>query len=174
MAAIDPDVIQSLVASVEVLIHQARRLPDTTRAIGARAALEEARAGLPTDVGGLSVGSWTDLGEDAQRAIRDKLETLQNDLGFRFPHPDFGGSRMLMSAEPTPTWVILLLLLLAVLGTAFVLSSIVGLWNEALQGTGSPTQRQSAFALARDRRASLPRSRRCWSRRATLSVTFGA
>ena len=39
MAAVDPDGIRSLVATLEVLIHQAERLPDATRAAAARAAL---------------------------------------------------------------------------------------------------------------------------------------
>jgi hypothetical protein len=55
-----------------------------------------------------------------------------------------------MSSDPVPSWVILLLLILALAGSATVLVIIVDRWNEALQGTGSPAQRQSAFALAKE------------------------
>jgi hypothetical protein len=121
MAAVDPDVIRSLVASLEALIHQAERLPDATRAAAARAALNELRATLPKDVGGLAVGTWSDLSQDAQQPVRDKLETLQNELRIQVSQPGLRGSRMLMSDDPMPTWGILFLLLLALLGTAFVL-----------------------------------------------------
>jgi hypothetical protein len=59
-------------------------------------------------------------------------------------------SSLLMTDDPAPTWIILLLLVVALFGTAFVLTAIVGRWNDALQGTGSLAQRQSGFSLAKD------------------------
>jgi hypothetical protein len=59
-------------------------------------------------------------------------------------------SSLLMTDDPAPTWVILLLLAVALFGTALVLTTIVSRWNDALQGTGSLVQRQSGFSLAKD------------------------
>jgi hypothetical protein len=150
MASMDPDVIRCLVADLEALILQAKLLPDATRAAGARAAVDELRATLPADVGGLAAGTWSTLTEEEQNSVFEKFEAVQKELKIQVSSPGFRGSRMLMSGDPTPTWVVLLLLVAALLGTAFVLWSIVDRWNEAVQGPGSLAQRSSAFALAKD------------------------
>lgn len=149
MATLDPDVIRSLVAGLEALTFQAKLLPDATRAAVARAAVDQLRATIPTDVGGAATGAWATLGDDAQRSIFDKLGTLHNDLAIQVSSTGLRGSRTLMSSDPAPSWVVLFLLLLTMLGTATVLWLIVERWPGAVQGSGSPAQRQSAFTLAR-------------------------
>ena len=150
MGAVDPDVIRSRVADLEALILQAKLRPDATRAADARALVDELRATLPQDVGGSLAGTWSALTEEAQRLVAGRLDTLREGLAIQVSSPGLHGSRMLMSSDPAPSWVVLFLLVLALIGTASVLWVIVERWNEALQGTGSSAQRQSAFALAKD------------------------
>jgi hypothetical protein len=150
MAAIDPNAVRSLVTNLDALILDAGRLPDASGAADARRILDEVKAALPADVGGPVAGKWDALSDDDQKSVVDKLTALRDKVAILVSPPGLRGSRLLMSDAPTSSWVILLLLVLTLLGTGLVLRAIVSRWDEALQGSGSVVQRQSAFALAKD------------------------
>jgi len=150
MAAIDPDEVRSLLARLDALILEARLLPDATRAAISRAAVDRLKGTLPKDVGGGVEGTWSAVADDVKKSVQDELDTLQTELAILVSPPGWRGSRMLMSSDPAPSWVVLLLLVLSLFGTALVLRVIVDRWNGALQGSGSAAQNQSAFALAKD------------------------
>jgi hypothetical protein len=149
VAPISANIVKSAVASLEALIQQAGLSPDANRVAVARAAVDELNKLLPADVGGQAADAWAGLGDDKQKEILEKIESLRNDLTIEVSPPGLRGSRMLMSSNPAPSSVILLLLILAVVGIGVVLGQIYTRWDESMQGTGSPTQRQSAFTLAK-------------------------
>jgi hypothetical protein len=149
VATIPSDVIRSAVTSLDALIQQAGLSPDANRVAVARQAIATLNRTLPTDVGGQAAGAWADLDEATQKAVFDQLDSLRDDLMIEVSPSGLKGSRMLMSSNPAPSSVILFLLILSIAGTFFVLSQIYSRWEESIQGTGSPAQRQSAFTLAK-------------------------
>ena len=148
--AIGADEIRTALAQCEALVLRARRLPDPTQVALAQHLVDDLRLNLPSDAGGQASGKWETLEQATQDSLFKKLQTLLDELNIQVSAPGLRGSRMLMSGDPAPSWVVLLLLVLALGGTAVVLTSVVRLWPEAHQGTGSSTQRQSAFTLAKE------------------------
>jgi hypothetical protein len=149
MAPISADVIKSALLSLEALLHQAALRPDANRAMLARAAVDALKVTLPEDLSGQRQGTWAALPEAEQKEAFDKLESLRNDLTIELSPPGLKGSRMLMSSNPAPSSSILFLLILSMIGIAGVLWVIVTRWEQSMQGTGSPAERQSKFALAK-------------------------
>jgi len=137
------------VASLDALIQQAGLSPDANRVAVARTAIAALIRTLPADVGGQGPGAWADLDEATQKDIFEKLDSLQDDLSIEVSPLGLRGSRMLMSSNPASSFVILLLLILAFVGTGVVLWQIYSRWDESMQGIGSPAQRQSTFTLAK-------------------------
>jgi hypothetical protein len=150
MAVTGADQIRTALARCEALVLQGQELPDPTEIALAQHRVNDLLLNLPSDAGGQAPGKWETLDQATQHSLTKKLEALLDELNIRVSPTGLRGSRMLMSSDPAPSWVVLLLLVMALAGTAAVLTSVVDLWPEAHQGTGSSTQRQSAFALAKE------------------------
>lgn len=149
MGTISVEVMKSTIASLEALIQQAGLTPSAHRVALVRTEAAALIRTLPTDVGGQAAGAWAGLDDAAQNDVADKLASLANDLTIEVSPPGLKGSRMLMSDHPASSSIILFLLALTIAGTGIVLREIHARWDESMQGSGSPAQRQSAFALSK-------------------------
>jgi hypothetical protein len=148
MAAIPDAEIKLLEARLEALIQEAA-LSNANRAATARQLFDDLKKSLPADLGGQGAGSWAAMPEADQKAAKDAFETQLNYLAIELSPAGLSGSKMLMSGNPAPSSLILLLLVLALAGTGVVLWLIVTRWEISMQGSGSPAERQSKFALAK-------------------------
>ena len=113
MATVDPDEVRAALAGIAALLQDARLLPDQARVSATKETLKSVMDALPDDAGGLvTTKHWADLSEDDRQSILNKLNDVRNDLTIQVSSPGLFGSRMLMSSDPAPTWVVLLLLVI--------------------------------------------------------------
>jgi hypothetical protein len=149
MAAIDALSARAKLAVLEALIRGAEGSPHVTWSASARATIDLLRGEMPQDAGGAADAHWDALPEEQRAEICRKLDSLEQQLKIQTAPKGWSGPRPMMSPDPTPSWIVMLLLILAVFGTAGVLLTIVQRWDRATQGDGSSSQAQSAFALAK-------------------------
>ena len=149
MADVDALSARAKLAALEALIRSAEGSPNVKFSTGARTTIDLLRGEMPKDAGGSAEGGWESLAAEQRSEICRKLDSLEQQLKIQTAAPGWKGPRPMMSADPTPSWVVVLLLILAIFGTAGVLRIIVQRWDRAIQGSGSSVQAQSAFELAK-------------------------
>jgi len=142
--SLSADDIKSLLAETDSLRVRAQAMPEVSLGCGrAQAQLQQLIVVIPADAGGAAAGTWAALPQADRDAIETQLTSLSNELDA-LTNPS-----SLMSSRLAPTWMVFLLLLVAMGGIVLTLSRIAGIWEDALQGQRSPTEGQAVYNITR-------------------------